>query len=188
MLKKDLRNKYLTLRKQFLPTVIADKSLAISNKALELPIWSKDFYHIFLPITSKQEIDTINLLSILQGKDKHIVVPKVQGDILQHYLLSDNTKFKNSKWGVPEPINGIQINPEQIDVVFIPLLAFDTKGNRVGYGKGYYDHFLKSCKKDIIKVGLSFFEAEAIITDIFEDDIPLDYCVTPKRNYSFEIP
>ncbi|GGD78467.1 5-formyltetrahydrofolate cyclo-ligase [Maribacter cobaltidurans] len=185
MLKKDLRQKYLTLRNQLSSSQIADKSLAISNKTLELPIWSKDYYHIFLPILSKQEIDTINLLSILQGKDKNIVVPKVENDSLEHYLLTDNTKFKNSAWGVPEPVNGIQIEPNNIDVIFIPLLAFDENGNRVGYGKGFYDKFIACCKPEVLKVGLSFFEAEKRISGVLPTDIPLDYCVTPEKIYSF---
>ena len=185
MLKKDLRQKYLTLRNQLSSSQIADKSLAISNKTLELPIWSKDYYHIFLPILSKQEIDTINLLSILQGKDKNIVVPKVENDSLEHYLPTDNTKFKNSAWGVPEPVNGIQIEPNNIDVIFIPLLAFDENGNRVGYGKGFYDKFIACCKPEVLKVGLSFFEAEKRISGVLPTDIPLDYCVTPEKIYSF---
>lgn len=185
MLKKDLRLKYSALRKQLPLEQIAAKSLDISNKALELPIWSKDYFHLFLPITSKQEIDTINLLSILQGKGKHVIVPKVRQDTLEHYLLTDTTKFKNNSWGVPEPIDGIQIDPKKIDVVFIPLLAFDRKGHRVGYGKGYYDTFLANCRPDVLKVGLSFFEAEELISDVFGGDIPLNYCVTPKKNYSF---
>ncbi|MBQ4913153.1 5-formyltetrahydrofolate cyclo-ligase [Maribacter sp. MMG018] len=186
MLKKDLREKYALLRSELSFSELSSKSLSISNKALTLPIWSKEFYHIFLPIESKKEIDTINLLSVLQGKDKNIIVPKVHGDILKHYLLMDNTKFIKSKWGVPEPIDGITIDPIKIDVVFIPLLAFDEKGNRVGYGKGFYDTFLKECRDDVIKVGLSLFEAEKEISDVYENDIPLDYCVTPEKNYSFK--
>lgn len=186
MLKKDLRTKYSALRKELTPFEVASKSLVISNNVLKLSIWSEDFYHIFLPISSKKEVDTLNILSILQGKDKNVVVPKIQSNALKHFLLTDNTKFKNSKWGVPEPENGIEIDPYKIDVVFIPLLAFDLKGNRVGYGKGYYDNFLYNCKKEVIKVGLSFFEAEESISDVNTNDVPLDYCVTPETNYSFK--
>lgn len=188
MLKKDLRKKYYKLRTELSESSLASKSLTISNSLLDLPIWNLDYYHIFLPIGKKKEVDTINVLSILQGKDKNVVVPKVSNQTsLDHYLLTDNTKFKNSKWGVPEPIEGLSIVPNKIDVVFIPLLAFDIKGNRVGYGKGYYDRFLKECKNDIIKVGLSLFEAEDKITDIDPNDIPLDYCVTPDKIYSFSL-
>jgi 5-formyltetrahydrofolate cyclo-ligase len=72
-----------------------------------------------------------------------------------------------------------------INVVFMPLLAFDKKGNRVGYGKGFYDNFLKQCHKDTIKVGLSFFEAENQIEDLHDNDIPLNFCVTPTQVYAF---
>ena len=70
-------------------------------------------------------------------------------------------------------------------MVFVPLVAFDELGNRVGYGKGFYDEFLKNCSKDTIKIGLSFFEAEAVISDIELHDVPLDFCVTPGKIYNF---
>ena len=70
-------------------------------------------------------------------------------------------------------------------MVFVPLLAFDEKGNRVGYGKGFYDKFLANCKPETIKIGLSFFEAEDKIKEISENDMQLNYCVTPNKIYSF---
>jgi 5-formyltetrahydrofolate cyclo-ligase len=70
-------------------------------------------------------------------------------------------------------------------VVFVPLLAFDEVGNRVGYGKGFYDKFLGNCKKEVIKIGLSFYEAEPEIIDIYTNDIRLNYCITPQNIYKF---
>ena len=70
-------------------------------------------------------------------------------------------------------------------MVFVPLLALDKKGHRVGYGKGFYDAFLKDCKPDVIKIGLSFFEAEDIVDDVFKSDVKLDYCVKPENVYEF---
>jgi 5-formyltetrahydrofolate cyclo-ligase len=186
MLKKDLRLKYTSARVNITPQELLNSSLTIANKLLGLPIWNANNYHIFLPISSKNEVDTSFILSILHGKDKNIVLPKVIGkNTLEHILLTDNTKLVTNSWGVPEPVEGIEIMPSKIDAVFLPLLAFDIKGNRVGYGKGFYDSFLSHCKKDVIKVGLSIFEAEDEITDINENDIPLDYCVTPQKIYSF---
>lgn len=104
---------------------------------------------------------------------------------LKHYLLADNTVLRTNVFGVPEPIDGIEIMETQLDIVFVPLLAFDFKGNRVGYGGGYYDRFLKKCRKDVIKIGLSFFEAIEEIKDANVNDIPLTYCVTPNRVYEF---
>ena len=186
MLKKDLRLKFNTQRNLLLPENISDLSLDISNKTLQLPIWNYNYYHIFLSIKEKKEIDTSYVLSILQGKDKNILISKIIGEQdLVNYLLTDNTLIKKNKWNVPEPVEGIEVHENKIDVVFIPLLAFDKKGNRVGYGKGYYDVLLTKCRKDVIKIGLSFFEAIDEITDVSPIDIPLDYCVTPKTIYKF---
>ena len=104
---------------------------------------------------------------------------------LTHYLLTDNTKIKKNEYNIPEPIDGIKIFNDKIEVVFIPLLAFDKTGNRVGFGKGFYDKFLASCNPETVKIGISFFEAENRIIDVFENDIKLDYCVTPKKIYNF---
>ncbi len=187
MLKSDLRLLYTKFRKELSSQQIVDYSLQLANLVLELPIWNFDYYHLFLPITDKKEIDTSFLLSILQGRDKHVILPKMEGDDLTHFLLTDNTTLKTNKWSVPEPVDGILVESSKIDVVFIPLLAFDKQGNRVGYGKGFYDRFLQQCKKDVVKIGLSLFDAEEEIEDVFENDIPLDYCITPNKIYEFKL-
>ncbi|WP_047417155.1 5-formyltetrahydrofolate cyclo-ligase [Cellulophaga sp. Hel_I_12] len=186
MLKKNLRINFSSLRSALTPENISDLSIAIANKILDLPIWQFTNYHIFLSITEKKEIDTSYLMSILQGRDKNIILSKMVADQqLKHFLLTDNTLIKKNKWNVPEPVDGFEIDANKIDVVFIPLLAFDERGHRVGYGKGYYDAFLASCKPDVIKIGVSFFESISKIDDVFEADIPLDYCITPSKIYSF---
>lgn len=186
MLKKDLRAKYSKLRETQSPQELLDLSLRISNKLLEIPIWSFTYYHIYLSIVEKKEIDTQFVLSILQGKDKHVVIPKIESNTtFANYLLTDNTLLKKNTWGVPEPVDGIEIPPSKIDVVFLPLLAFDQQGNRVGYGKGFYDTFLRQCSPNVLKVGLSFFEAEETITDVRQDDVPMNYCITPEKIYRF---
>ncbi len=186
MFKKDLRIKYSKLRATTTSEELISLSLKIANKLLEIPIWSLDYYHIFLSISQKKEIDTGFVLSILQGKDKNVVIPKIMSDNhLANFLLTDHMRIVKNKWGVPEPVDGIEVPATKIDVVFLPLLAFDRLGNRVGYGKGFYDTFLKSCKPDVLKIGLSIFDAEEKISDLREDDIPMDYCITPDRIYNF---
>jgi 5-formyltetrahydrofolate cyclo-ligase len=186
MLKKDLRLKYSRLRNSITPTLLSQKSITIANSVLQLPIWKNQYFHIFLPIENKTEIDTEGIISILLGFDKNVIVPKIISKTeLEHYLLTDNTKFTTNSLNIPEPVDGIKVLPNKLDVVFIPLLAFDKFGNRIGYGKGYYDRFLSQCKADVVKIGLSFFEPEDLIEDISPTDIPLDYCVTPTKTYTF---
>jgi 5-formyltetrahydrofolate cyclo-ligase len=100
-------------------------------------------------------------------------------------VVNDETVFAPNEYGIDEPVDGLVMFPEEIDLVIVPLLAFDVKGNRVGYGKGYYDRFLKECKDDVIKIGFSFFDAVPKVTDMNKYDIKLDYCITAERIYSF---
>lgn len=185
--KKELRLQKKGLRKQLTETDIDEMSLVIANKVLSLPIWEKTYFHVFLPIVEHNEVNTEFILHLLAGKDKEIVISKSDFETrkMTHFLLTDNTKIKKNEYNIPEPLDGLEVPSNKIDVVFVPLLAFDTFGNRVGYGKGFYDKFLSECKPETIKIGLSFFEADATITDVFEGDIKLDYCVIPKKVYKF---
>lgn len=187
MTKTELRQKYKQLRKGLTQNDVEDFSLAIANQLLTLKIWDKSFYHIFLSIEEQKEINTDVILNILAGKDKNIIISKshIEDFSMTHYLLTDNTTLKKSTYNVPEPVDGIEIQPTQLDVVFVPLLAFDTFGNRVGYGKGFYDRFLAQCKPETLKIGLSFFEAEVGVFETSENDVRLDYCVTPNRVFQF---
>jgi 5-formyltetrahydrofolate cyclo-ligase len=190
MFKKELRTQYKALRSQFTAEIIEDQSMAIANRLLSLDIWEATYFHLFLTIEEQKEVDTEFVLQILAGKDREIVVSKSHFDTLEmtHYLLTDNTKFKKSDYNIYEPVDGIEVPTTKIDVVFVPLLAYDVRGNRVGYGKGFYDVFLSKCKEDVIKIGLSFFEPEPEINDVLPTDIQLDYCVTPTTVYSFRSP
>lgn len=185
--KKELRLHYKNLRKELTFDVIEEKSLAIANNLLNLSIWNKTYYHVFLPIEEQKEVNTEFILHLLSGKDKEIVVSKSDFETreMSHFLLTDNTKIKKNEYNIPEPLNGLSVPSETIEVVFVPLLAFDIFGNRIGYGKGFYDKFLAECKPETIKIGLSFFEAVNQIDDVFESDVKLDYCVTPEKIYSF---
>ena len=186
--KKEIRIHYKNLRKELFEDVIEEKSLAIANNLIQLPIWDKTYFHVFLPIVEHKEVDTEFILHLLSGKDKEILISKSDFETrtMTHFLLTDNTKIKKNEFNIPEPVNGLQVQSSNIDVVFVPLLAFDEFGNRVGYGKGFYDKFLAECRPETIKIGLSFFEAVNQIDDVFESDIKLDYCVTPEKVYEFQ--
>jgi 5-formyltetrahydrofolate cyclo-ligase len=104
---------------------------------------------------------------------------------MQAIEVEEETVFKHNAWGIPEPQNGKSLSPETIDLVLVPLLIFDRLGYRVGYGKGYYDRLLANCRKDIVKIGFSYFEPVDKITDTDQFDVPLTYCITPQHIYEF---
>lgn len=187
MTKKELRIKYMQLREPLSEHDIEEMSLAIANQLVKLPLWEQKYFHVFLPIVEKKEVDTEYILHLLAGKDKEIVVSKSDFESLtmSHFLLTDATKFQTNTYGISEPVDGLEVPVAKIDVVFVPLLAFDKQGNRVGYGKGFYDKFLSECKPETLKIGLTFFEAENLIDDVFENDVPLNFCITPKTCHEF---
>jgi 5-formyltetrahydrofolate cyclo-ligase len=113
-------------------------------------------------------------------------VDKKTGQIIP-YLTDKKSKFKKSDWGILEPEDGsaIKLDPKDIDIIFIPLLAIDTRGHRVGYGKGFYDRFLALTKPDAIKIGLGLENPIEPIEDLNPYDIALDFAITPDSVYRF---
>lgn len=187
--KDQLRQDFLSKRKALSDATHQKMTDAIVNRCLELPIWEFSIFHMFLPIEKQREVDTTVLLTVLQGKDKQVVLPKTAPHAtLRHYLLTEETRILENPWGVPEPQGGLEIQPEQIEVVFVPLITFDLEGYRVGYGKGYYDRFLARCHANTIKVGLSIFDPVEGIKDRSPYDVPLDFCVTTQQCFSFPVP
>lgn len=148
--------------------------------------WQPHSVHVFLPIVEKKEVNTTFLIEALQHKLK-IITSRTNWDTMEmeNVELLPETELALNKWGVPEPLGGAIVPEQEVDVVIVPLLAFDVQGHRVGYGKGFYDKFLAKCKKEVIKAGVSFFGPEEKIDDVFKEDIALDYCFTPAEIYQF---
>ena len=190
MQKQDLRKEFLQKRKALTETEVEGFSRKIHDWFFRsIPVHAYATIHTFLPIKRNNEIDTWLIINTLQ-KDfaTDIVIPKSHVDgTMSHYLLTKDTAFEENQWEIPEPSH-IQhlVSPiSKIDLVLIPLLCFDKKGYRVGYGKGYYDRFLAECSPDVMKIGLSIFEPVELIEDINTFDIRLDYCITPNKIWQF---
>lgn len=114
---------------------------------------------------------------------RHIVVPtETDALLLENNLIKKLQPRYNVLLKDDKTYPWICIKNE---VVFIPLLAYDKNGNRIGYGKGFYDRFLDKCSTETIKIGLSFFDQEQHIIDVSENDVKLNYCVTPKKIYCY---
>lgn len=188
MTKKEVRLQAKQLRaaipEQHLPRL--QDLLLIQFQHIELP-WLH-FVDSYLPLAHHNEVEPQPILDFMLFRNPglQIAVPKITGaTAMQHLTITDDTIFELNGFGIPEPIDGELVPPEYFDVVLVPLLGFDKKGNRVGFGKGYYDRFLTQCRTDCVIIGLSFLEAVTEIEDVDEWDIPLDYCVTPNKLYVF---
>ncbi|GIL22230.1 MAG: 5-formyltetrahydrofolate cyclo-ligase [Bacteroidota bacterium] len=139
--------------------------------------------HTFLPITARREVDTWLIIDRIRREFPHIhiSIPRTANrtHTLENFYFEGLHQLVTTSWGIQEPRQGIPTEPEKIDLVLVPLLAFDKTGHRLGYGKGYYDRFLKLCRADCVKAGLSLFEAEEKIEDTNEFDVRMNLCVTP---------
>ncbi len=145
--------------------------------------------HTYLSSLKLREADTAEIIRYLEFKNPglKVVVPKIDihSGNMHHLHFDETSELINNAYGINEPTGGNKIIENEIDLVLVPLLAFDKYGFRVGYGKGYYDKFLSKCRKDVIKIGLSFFEPVDEIEDISQFDISLNYCVTPQKLFVF---
>jgi 5-formyltetrahydrofolate cyclo-ligase len=190
MRKEELRKKYLGKRSQIDTDKVNEYNQAICDLFFEkFNLGEIKVLHIFLPIQGKREIDTWRIIRKIWEAypSVEITVPKVDflNNKMHCCLLKPASKVVNNPWNIPEPEPAAFIGNEKIDMILVPLLSFDVFGNRVGYGNGFYDRFLKSCPQKLVKIGLSYFEAEEKIEDIIGQDVPLDFCVTPKNLYAF---
>lgn len=189
MKKVELRKAYRNLRNELCSDEIGGVSEEVLLNLKKLNIWDgKHNFHVFLSIKGKKEIDTSLLITHLWGRGKTVIVSRsnFENNTLTNFIYHINSKIEENSYGIPEPVDAENFDDKEIDIVFVPLMAFDKRGYRVGYGGGFYDNFLANCKKDVIKVGLSFFEPqEDDISDIHENDIKMDYCVTPTNIYEF---
>ena len=184
--KFEARKKYRSLRDKLSEDDLLDSSVKIANNCLNLDIWEYHNYHVFLSIEKNKEIDTNPIINIINGRQKQVIISKsnFKDYSLTNYILDDDVILELNKYGIPEPKNGKKIKNNLIDVVFVPLLSYDKKGSRVGYGKGFYDRFLSNLSIKTIKIGLSLYEPENYIEGIDENDIKIDYCDNSKSTVS----
>jgi 5-formyltetrahydrofolate cyclo-ligase len=142
--------------------------------------------HLFLPIEEKNEPDTFMLIKWLKASNPgiKIIVPKADftTSLMTHHPYQGEEELQKSLFNILEPVLDEQYTGK-IDIVLVPLLAFDSRGYRVGYGKGFYDRFMEGL--DALKVGVSLFESVDIIADTHDNDVKLDLCLTPEKIYDF---
>lgn len=190
MKKSELRKLFIAQRKEITPNEKAEKSLLIFNNVFaDFDFAKTNFVHCFLPIERFNEIDTHLFFNKIWQDFPQIqtVVPRVDFQTLEmkSLIYTAETELIENSWNIHEPTHDEFIAPEKIDAVFVPLLCADKRGFRVGYGKGFYDRFLKDCREDCLKIGLNYFEPIEEISDVNEFDIKLDFLVTPERVHGF---
>ncbi|MCL7754014.1 5-formyltetrahydrofolate cyclo-ligase [Polaribacter sp. Z022] len=183
MEKKELRKIYKQKRKELSSKEVENLQENIYKQVFELDLSTIKTVHIFLSIERLFELNTNPIIDFLLLNNKQVVVSvsNFETNTLKHFLFDRKTKLKVSSFGIPEPINGKEIDAKEIDLVFVPLLISDEKNYRVGYGKGFYDRFLAECRTDVKTIGLNFFKPIKEITDLNMHDVALDTVISANH-------
>ena len=190
MTKSELRQNFLAFQKSFSAAERKEKSFRISELFFQnFDLSQISFLHCFLPIEKSNEIDTRPFFEKIWRDFPHIqtLAPRVNFQIneIENLKFSTETKTEKNIWEIFEPTHNKRVETGKIDAVLVPLLCFDKRGFRVGYGKGFYDKFLIKCRADCLKIGLNYFAPVGEIFDVNEFDIKLDFCVTPDKIWKF---
>lgn len=175
--KKALREEMKRRRFALAEPEIRSKSEEICTKALSLANGSET---VMVYVSKKPEVDTGSLIAGLIARGIRVIVPIIERETtsLRLSYLDDPSVLAPSTFNVPEPVgNELPASPRDVQLVIIPIVAFDRRGDRLGYGAGYYDRFL-SGNRDIPKIGLAFACQEAGFIPSDENDVRMDAIIT----------
>jgi 5-formyltetrahydrofolate cyclo-ligase len=189
MVKKEIRKIYIGKRNGLSQKEVEELSSAILTNFSALNLQGIQYLLSYYPIPERKEfnVSLCEQLLALENPDLQIAWPRLYDDgfDMEAVHVTKQSVLVNNRFNILEPAGMEILAPQMIDAVFVPLVAFDSRGYRVGYGKGYYDRYLARCAQDVVKIGFSYFEEVEAINDIDQFDVPLNYCITPMRVYEF---
>lgn len=189
MLKKEARKIYNKKRQEvsYSDKLKWDDLILINFQTVEMPFLHAVFS--FYPMEERNEVNAFLITDYLHFRNPNLQIcyPKmsIEEPDMEAIACKADTVFEANAINILEPLENAIVDPKDIDLVLVPMLVCDVQGNRVGYGKGYYDRYLSRCKPSCIKAGLSYFEPVDKIEDTDEFDVALDFCITPQKAYVF---
>lgn len=154
--------------------IICDKLIEIVDKTKAKLIMS------YCPIQKEVNVEAFN--KHISKKTIQVCYPRIVDDDL---VAITSNEFELDKYGIRQPVNGIKIDKNDIDLIIIPLIGFDENLNRLGRGKGYYDRFLENSKSLKLAVAYEIQKERMIITN--KQDIKMDIILTQENNYGKDI-
>lgn len=184
--KSGLRKEKLTLRKNLSENERIEKSLSITDRLLGIPEFDKcKNVLIYASYNNEVETDRVVLKAMLKGKN--IYMPKVNGDEMEFYRVFSLDELAAGAFGIREPydIEHLKYDGVPETVCILPMAVFDNEGNRIGYGKGYYDKYLSRINVDYM-IGLAFeCQRSEVVIDTDKHDRKLHIAVTEANTYRF---
>lgn len=143
----------------------------------------------YWPLLEQNEPNTLLFTSylrhLLPGLQLSYPVSDFSNHTMQAMAIDADTVYHPNSRQIMEPEGGVYLPAEILDMVLVPLIICDQAGYRVGYGRGFYDRFLATCRPEVLKVGFTYFDPVSEIKGVHQFDLPLDYCITPHSIYEF---
>lgn len=187
----DLRQSIKQTRQRLSSDFLEQSSRAIATKIFDLPFY--EAINCFATYrATKNEANPDDILTQAWQQQKKAFLPVLNDQLLVFKSFSADTHFMINRYGIEEPITTeAAINLEKLDCIFIPLVAFDDVGNRLGLGKGYYDKTLADLKNKAIDqkpilVGIAYELQHVKQLPAQSWDVPMDYVITERHLYSFK--
>ncbi len=155
--KAELRQHLLAQRAMLTPAEIEQHSTVIAVHVCALPAFCVS-HTVMVYLALPQEVQTMQIITQARQSQKRVAVPVIRGQDLVAVALSEaSTQLRRGRFGILEPC-GTQrvIHPQEIGCITVPGIAFDARGGRLGFGKGYYDRFLRQLPATTYRCGLAF--------------------------------
>ncbi|MFO7845732.1 MAG: 5-formyltetrahydrofolate cyclo-ligase [Balneolaceae bacterium] len=180
--KKQIRNHNLEIRSSLTSREYMEASADIHKLLTTTDAFAgATIIHTYASMEKNREVNTFPLMNAILRAGKKLVVPKINTDgTLNHQVIHSTGQLKLNSWGVPEPADGKPLDPAKIQLIIVPMVASDYLKNRIGYGKGFYDRFLKGLNAQ--RVGLCFsFNLSWSTLPAESFDQKMDFIVTEKQ-------
>lgn len=185
MTREQIRESIRSKRENISVIHAAELSARISEKALSLPEY-RSAQTVLGYASLIGEVRTESLNARIMADGKRLLLPKVAGGgVMDAVCVTDLSALRPGKMHIPEVENGAAADPASVDIAFVPGIAFDRKGNRIGFGGGYYDRYLP--KTRALRIALAF--EMQIVEEILalEHDQKMDLLITEDRIYDFRV-
>lgn len=145
-------------------------------------------FHTYLAIGKNKEPETQTIIQASWSCGRQVLISKTdfQNRSMSHHTYESTDKIQVNRYGIPEPLHQASAALDDLQAILVPLLVVDKKGNRIGYGKGYYDELLSEIiHLKVQKIGLCLSDPVDLIPYVEVHDVALDYCITPHKVYRF---
>lgn len=160
----------------------------IGDRLLQLPEVAQAT-SVLLYVGVRTEVQTLDVLSTLLSTDKRVLVPYCRERTLELFRLQDLSELQPGRFGIPEPQAALRsvadrrCDPQSVDTLIVPGLAFDLQGHRLGYGAGYFDRLLQHMRPSATVVGLAYECQIFPSVPVDPHDVPVHYLLTERNQH-----